>query len=69
LNFDWVSDESDTEAGAPPVFVLDGPALPAVFRDGPALPAVFRPRGHTHEDIDTIFVAVRAMAFSDAQQP
>ena len=59
MNFDWVSDESDTEAGAPPVVVLDGPALPAVFR----------PRGHTHEDIDTFFVAVRAMAFSDAQQP
>ena len=59
MNFDWVSGESDTEAGAPPVFVLDGPALPAVFR----------PRGHTHNDIDTVFTAVRAMECSDAQEP
>ena len=37
--------------------------------DGPALPAVFRPRGHTHENIDAVFTAVRAMAFSDAPAP
>ena len=55
-----------TEAGAPPVFVLDGPALPAVFR----------PRGHTHEDIDSVFTCARMMAMgishgtcTDAQEP
>ena len=67
MEFDWDesdTEESDTEAGAPsppPVFVMDLPALHA----GP----VPRWHGHTHEDIDTFFVAVRAMAFSDAQQP
>ena len=65
MDFDWVSDESDTEAGAPLVFVLDGPAF--------ALPAVPRWRGNAHEDIDTDFTLGRAMGIShdtrtDAQE-
>ena len=55
------------QPAAPPlVFVLDGPALPAVFR----------PRGHTHEDIDSVFTCARMMAMgishdtcTDAQEP
>ena len=31
--------------------------------------AVFRPRGHTNNDLDAVFTAVRAIACSDAQEP
>ena len=55
-NFDWVSDESETEAGAPP-------PLPELVMDRPALRvgAVPRWRGHMHTVVDDVFLEVGAL--------